>query len=76
MSAARTLGFAGLGIVLGGGAGAGLGLLGGLAYTSLAGTSGFEGYSGYVVGLWMLFGVAAGIVAGLAAGINLARRRS
>ena len=48
-----------------------LGFLGGLAYTELADTSGFEGYSGFVVIYWLL----AGIVLGLAAGVIIAVRR-
>jgi ABC-type antimicrobial peptide transport system permease subunit len=59
-----------LGAVLGGGAG----LLGGLAYTNLAETSGFEGYSGYVVVLWMLAGIILGIIAGAVIGVKRARR--
>jgi hypothetical protein len=61
-------------MVLGAMAGGILGLLGGLAYTSLAQTSGFEGYSGYVVAFWMLAGIALGLIAGLAGGVRLGRR--
>jgi hypothetical protein len=51
--------------VLGGGILGGiLGLLGGLGYTELAGTSGFEGYSGFVVVFWMLGGILIGIIIG------------
>ena len=46
MSAGRRIGFALLGLVLGAATG---GLLGGFAFTGLAETSGFEGYSGFVV---------------------------
>ncbi len=51
-----------------------MGLLGGLAYTELAATSGFEGYSGFVVAGWILAGLAIGMIAGLVAGIRRARR--
>jgi hypothetical protein len=74
MAAGRTIGFAFLGTFLGGAAGAALGIGGGLAWTSLAQTSGFEGYSGYVVAYWMLAGILFGLFAGLLAGIRLARR--
>lgn len=47
-----------------------LGLLGGLGWTKLAATSGFEGYSGFVVVYWL----AGGILLGLAAGIYAAVR--
>jgi hypothetical protein len=47
-----------------------LGFLGGLGWTELAATSGFEGYSGFVVVYWM----AGGIVLGLATGIIAALR--
>ena len=65
MSLARRLGFAALGITLGALAGGVLGLLGGLAYTEIAATSGFEGYSGFVVAFWMLGGVVIGMIVGL-----------
>ncbi len=74
MAAGRTIGFALLGTVAGGVAGGVSGLLGGLAYTSIAATSGFEGYSGFVVVYWMLGGILAGLFAGLILGIKLARR--
>ena len=60
MSIARKIGMVVLGPVLGGG----LGFLGGLAYTELAHTSGFQGYSGFVVVYWMLTGAILGLVAG------------
>ncbi len=44
-----------------------LGFLGGLAWTGFAATSGFEGYSGFVVVYWLLGGVIAGFIAGLVA---------
>jgi hypothetical protein len=75
MSAARTFGFALLGAVIGVTTGAGLGLLGGLGYTELASVSGFEGYSGFVVGYWMLAGLVLGLVAGIFAGVKLSRRK-
>lgn len=74
MSAGRTIGFALLGLLLGGFAGGGLGLLGGLAYTELADTSGFEGYSGFTVAYWMLGGIIFGMIAGLVAGLKRSRR--
>ena len=54
MSVAGRAALALLGLVLGGVAGGVVGLLGGLAYTELAGTSSFEGYSGFVVAFWIL----------------------
>jgi hypothetical protein len=54
--------------------GAGVGLLGGLAYTQLAAVSGFEGQSGYVVAVWMLGGLLLGAVIGIFAGTTMARR--
>jgi hypothetical protein len=44
-----------------------LGFLGGLTWTELAATSGFEGYSGFVVVYWLLGGVILGLIAGLIA---------
>ena len=73
MSAGR-IGFALLGLVLGGIAGGVLGLLGGLAYTTLAETSGFEGYSGFVVAAWLLGGIVIGLIVGLVMGLKLSRR--
>jgi hypothetical protein len=64
MSTASRIGFGFLGFVLGGGVGGGAGLLLGLGYTTLATTSSFEGYSGYVVGLWILIGVIVGAIGG------------
>ena len=65
MSLARRLAFAVLGIALGSSGGGVAGLLAGLAYTEIAGTSGFEGYSGFVVAFWILGGVVIGMIAGL-----------
>jgi hypothetical protein len=42
-----------------------LGSLGGLAWTELADTSGFEGYSSFVVVYWLLGGVVLGLIAAL-----------
>jgi hypothetical protein len=64
MGAGRTIGFGVLGLVLGAIAGGVLGLLGGLGYTTLAETSGFEGYSGFVVVYWIAGGILLGAVAG------------
>jgi hypothetical protein len=44
-----------------------LGFLGGLAWTELAATSGFEGYSGFVVVYWLFAGFVFGLIAGLIA---------
>ena len=74
MSAGRTIGFAVLGLLLGAIAGGIVGLLGGLGFTELAGTSGFEGYSGFVVAYWILGGIILGLIAGLIAGLRLSRR--
>jgi len=76
MSAGRSFGYAAVGLVAGAIAGGGIGLLGGLAYTELAATSGFEGYSGFVVACWMLGGIVIGLIAGLIGGLKLARRSS
>ena len=64
MSAAKSIGLGMLWAILGGIVGGGLGLGGGLAWTELAHTSGFEGYSGYVVGYWLIFGVFIGLIGG------------
>jgi hypothetical protein len=64
MGAGRTISFGVLGLVLGAIAGGVLGLLGGLGYTTLAETSGFEGYSGFVVVYWIAGGILLGAVAG------------
>ena len=74
MAAGRTIGFAFLGTILGGALGAGIGIGGGLAWTSFAQTSGFEGYSGFVVAYWMLAGILIGLFGGLIAGIRLGRK--
>lgn len=74
MSTGRTIAFGLLGLLLGGVAGGGIGLLGGLAYTELAATTGFEGYSGFVVAGWMLAGIVIGMISGLVAGIKRSRR--
>ncbi len=71
----RAIGFGILGLVIGAVLGGAAGLGGGLAYTELAGTSGFEGYSGYVVGFWLIGGVFFGMLAGLVVGGRLALRR-
>lgn len=44
-----------------------LGFLGGLGWTELAATSGFEGYSGFVVIYWFIGGAFLGFIAGLIA---------
>ncbi|WP_373504722.1 hypothetical protein [Aestuariivirga sp.] len=72
MGAGRTFGFGVLGFVLGAIAGGVLGLLGGLGYTTLAETSGFEGYSGFVVVYWIIGGIVLGAVAGAAFGARRA----
>lgn len=55
-------------------AGGAVGLGGGLAWTSLTHTSGFEGYSGFVVAYWILAGVILGGCAGLFFGVRLGLR--
>lgn len=67
-SLARRLSIAVLGLILGGALGAGAGLLGGLAYTELAGTTDFEGASGYVVVAWLVCGLFLGAIVGTIAG--------
>mgnify|MGYP001344898001 CR=1 FL=1 len=74
MSTARRLAFSVLGIILGSSGGGVLGLLGGLAYTEIAATSGFEGYSGFVVAYWILGGIAIGMIAGLVIAYKLASK--
>ncbi len=74
MSTGRIIAFGLAGLLLGGIAGGGLGLLGGLAYTEVAATSGFEGKSGFVVVGWMLAGILAGVIGGLILGLKRARR--
>jgi len=76
MTLARRLGLAALGIALGSAAGGGAGLLAGLAYIEIASTSGFEGYSGFVVAFWMLGGVTLGMILGLVVAYRFARKRS
>jgi hypothetical protein len=73
MSAGRMLGFGLLAAILGTMLGGGLGLAGGLAFTELADTSGFEGYSGYVAAYWMLAGGLLGLVVGGVYGAYLGR---
>lgn len=73
MAAGRMIGLGLVGLVLGAIAGGVLGLVGGLAWTSLAGTSGFEGYAGFVVVYWMLAGTFLGLIAGLVVGVRLGR---
>lgn len=74
MSLARRLGFALLGITLGSSGGGVAGLLAGLAFTGIAGTSGFEGYSGFVVAFWILGGIMLGMIAGLVVAYKFARK--
>jgi hypothetical protein len=73
---ARRLGLAALGIVLGSAGGGIAGLLAGLAYVEIANTSGFEGYSGFVVAFWLLGGVTLGMILGLIVAYRFARKRS
>lgn len=76
MSLARRLAFAVLGLTLGSAGGGVAGLLAGLAYTEIAFTSGFEGYSGFVVAFWMLGGVVIGMIAGLVVAYRMASPRN
>ena len=73
---ARRLALAALGITLGSSGRGVVGLLAGLAYIEIADTSGFEGYSGFVVAFWMLGGVAIGMMLGLVFAYRLARKRN
>ena len=74
MALGRTIGFVALFMVIGLVAGAFLGLIGGLGYTTIAQTSGFEGKSGFVVAFWLLAGAILGLVAGIFGGLRLAGR--
>jgi hypothetical protein len=65
MSLGRKIGFGVLGLFIGLVAGAAIGLGCGLAWITLAETSSFEGYSGFVVGFWILGGAAVGALAGM-----------
>lgn len=76
MSLARRLGIAVLGITFGASGGGIAGLLAGLAYIEIAGTSGFEGYSGFVVAFWILGGIVVGMIAGLVVAYKFARKPS
>ena len=76
MTLARRLGLAALGIVLGSAGGGVAGLLAGLAYIEIANTSGFEGYSGFVVAFWMLGGITIGMILGLVVAYRFARKRN
>jgi hypothetical protein len=76
MSIARRLAFAVLGLTLGSSGGGVAGLLAGLAYIEIAGTSGFEGYSGFVVAFWILGGVVIGMIGGLVVAYRFARSRN
>lgn len=76
MTLMRRLGLAALGIVLGSAGGGVAGLLAGLAYVEIANTSGFEGYSGFVVAFWMLGGVTIGMIIGLVVAYRFARKHS
>lgn len=73
MSAGRRVGFGLLGAIAGTALGGGAGLLGGLGYTQLAATSSFEGYSGFVVAYWILGGGLFGLIAGIVAGVRLGK---
>jgi hypothetical protein len=75
MTVARSFGFGLLGAVIGATTGAGAGLLGGIGYTSFGEVSTFEGYSGFVVGYWMLGGLVLGLIAGVPIGVSLSKRR-
>jgi hypothetical protein len=76
MKLARRLGLAALGLILGSAVGGVVGLLAGLAYVEIANTSGFEGYSGFVVAFWLLGGVMLGMILGLVVAYRFARKRS
>ncbi len=74
MSFARAAGLVFLGLFAGGIVGGLVGLGVGLAYTQLANVSRFEGYSGFVVGYWIVAGIAFGVLAGFAIAMRRARR--
>lgn len=74
MSIARRFAFSVLGLIFGALGGGVVGLLAGLAYTEIAATSGFEGYSGFVVAYWILGGIVIGMIAGLVVGHKLASK--
>ena len=76
MSLARRLAFAILGLSLGSSGGGIAGLLVGLAYIEIAGTSGFEGYSGFVVAFWTLGGVTIGMIVGLVIAYKFVKARN
>jgi hypothetical protein len=73
MSAGRTIALALVWAIPGAVAGGVAGLLLGLGYITVAQTSSFEGYSGFVVGGWILFGILAGLVAGAVFGARRGR---
>jgi predicted ABC-type sugar transport system permease subunit len=62
-----------LALLLGGLVGSRTGWLLGEAYVTWTGTSCFEGYCGYAVGLWMMVGLALGVVVGAFLGGRLRR---
>lgn len=74
MAAGRIFGFGVIGALLGAVAGGLLALGGGLAWTEINQTSGFEGYAGHVVVAWTLIGIIAGLVAGAVRGVIRGRR--
>jgi hypothetical protein len=74
--AAKVIALALLGLIGGIIAGGLIGLGGGLAWTNIAHTSSFEGYSSFVAAYWMLAGIILGAIAGLAFGACLALRSS
>lgn len=76
MSLARRLAFAVLGLALGASGGGAIGLLAGLAYIEIADTSGFEGYSGFVVAFWILGGIVLGMIAGLIVAYKFVKSRA
>lgn len=73
MAAGRSIALGLLCALLGAIAGGGLGIGGGLAWTALAETSSFEGYSGFVIAYWMLAGIILGFIAGAIFGARLGR---
>jgi hypothetical protein len=73
MAAGRSVGFALIGAIAGAVLGGGAGVFVGLAFNSIADTSDFEGFSGYVVALCMVCGVISGFLAGILTGLRMAR---
>jgi len=75
MGTALRIAFACLGLLGGAIAGGMSGFLAGLGFTTLSGTSDFEGYSGFVIVYWSLGGLFLGAIAGMVIGLRFGGRR-